>query len=322
MASATGLNQSARQVFDAAEAAALELSIGLHRLPCGAKVLDFGVETRGGLQAGVKLASICMGGLADISISSGDRTVWRGPWVRVATDYPVRACLFGQYAGWPVQSGKFFAMGSGPMRVLRGKEKMLQELDATDTTQCAVGVLECDKLPNCDVATQIAAECGIAPEVLRLAVAPTRSVAGCVQIVARSVETSLHKLHELGFPMTAVKHAYGIAPLPPPTPDFALGIGRTNDAILYGGHVTLWVDADDADVTTVGSKIPSSHSRDFGQPFAEIFKNYDFDFYKVDPGLFSPAEVVIHNLKTGTAWQFGELREDLVSKSFAVEQMS
>jgi methenyltetrahydromethanopterin cyclohydrolase len=322
MAFAEGLNRSALQVFEAARNDAESLSIMSSELGCGAKLLDFGVGVRGGLQAGVRLASICLGGLAEVAISSGDRSVWRGPWVRVATDYPVRACLFGQYAGWPVKVEKFFAMGSGPMRVLRGKEKMLKELSATDSSVSAVGVLECDQLPDCEVARAIAAECGISPEKLNLAIAPTRSVAGCVQVVARSVETSLHKLFELGFPMNAVKHAYGIAPLPPPTPDFAAGIGRTNDAILYGGHVTVWVEADDGQIESIGAKLPSSASRDFGEPFADIFKNYGYDFYKVDPGLFSPAEVAIHNVKTGRAWHFGELREDLVSKSFAVEQMS
>jgi methenyltetrahydromethanopterin cyclohydrolase len=322
MASAEGLNRSSHQVFQSAKQNSESLSIAYSQLPCGAHLLDFGVAVRGGLQAGVQLASICLGGLADIAISSGDRSVWRGPWVRVSTDYPVRACLFGQYAGWPVQVQKFFAMGSGPMRVLRGKEKMLKELGATDSSTCAVGVLECDKLPNCEVASAIAAECHVSPENLHLAIAPTRSLAGCVQVVARSVETSLHKLFELGFPMTSVKHAYGIAPLPPPTPDFAAGIGRTNDAILYGGHVTVWVESEDAEIESIGAKLPSSASRDFGEPFADIFKSYGFDFYKVDPGLFSPAEVAIHNAKTGRAWHFGELREDLLSKSFEVEQMS
>ena len=31
-------------------------------------------------------------------------------------------------AGWPVQCEDFFAMGSGPMRMLRGREPMLEEL--------------------------------------------------------------------------------------------------------------------------------------------------------------------------------------------------
>ncbi|MFO0943091.1 MAG: methenyltetrahydromethanopterin cyclohydrolase [Pirellulales bacterium] len=322
MAFAEGLNRSALEVFERAERDAEKLSILHLELNCGARVLDFGVNVRGGLQAGVQLASICLGGLAEVAISSGDQSVWPGPWIRVATDFPVRSCLFGQYAGWPVSVGKFFAMGSGPMRVLRGREKMLEHLEAHDDSEIAVGVLECDKVPDCEIARQIASECGISPEGLRIAVAPTRSVAGCVQVVARSVETSLHKLYELGFPLSAVKHAYGIAPLPPPAPDFATGIGRANDAILYGGHVTLWVDADDEQIASIGAKVPSSASKDFGAPFAEIFKNYNYDFYKVDPGLFSPAEVALNNLKTGRAFHFGELRDDLISRSFAVEQMS
>lgn len=322
MADAQGLNQSASQVFETVWQRSQSLSVTAMQLPCGARLIDFGVKARGGLQAGQFLASICMGGLAEIAISSGDRSVWRGPWVRVSTDYPVRSCLFAQYAGWPVSVDKFFAMGSGPMRVLRGKEKMLESLQASDHSHVAVGVLECDVLPSCEVATKIASECGVPVEQLLLAVAPTRSIAGCVQVVARSVETSLHKLYELGFPLQSVKHAYGIAPLPPPAPDFATGIGRTNDAILYGGHVTVWVDAQDEQIASVGGKVPSSASRDFGRPFAEIFKSYNYDFYKVDPGLFSPAEVAIHNISTGRAWHFGELREDLVAQSFAVEQMS
>lgn len=321
MASGEGLNLTAHEHFMRAKAEAEQLSIAAERLDCGANLLDFGVNVRGGLAAGLRLASICMGGLAEVAISSGDRSIWRGPWIRVSTDHPVRSCLFGQYAGWPVQHEKFFAMGSGPMRLRRGQEPLLKELSAADSSPLAVGVLECDRLPSDQVAQHIAAQCNVAPDALWLAVAPTRSLAGCIQVVARSVETSLHKLYELGFPLSALKQAFGIAPLAPPTPDFAQAIGRTNDAILYGGHVTLWVDADDQQIEAVGAKVPSSCSRDFGQPFAEIFKRCNYDFYKIDPALFSPAEVAIHNLRTGRGWHFGELREDLVAKSFAVEQM-
>jgi methenyltetrahydromethanopterin cyclohydrolase len=321
MATGEGLNRSALEVFMAAQAESQAIGIAASQLDCGTHVLDFGISVRGGIRAGLRLASICMGGLAEVTVSSGEPAVWRGPWIQVSTDHPVRACLFAQYAGWPVQSGKFFAMGSGPMRVRRGREALLQELQATDTSPIAVGVLECDQIPASDIALEMADQCKVPPDSLWLAVAPTRSVAGCIQVVARSVETSLHKLYELGFPLSAIKHAYGIAPLPTPTPDFALGIGRTNDAILYGGHVTLWVDAEDGEIERVGSQVPSSHSKDFGEPFADIFKRYEYDFYRVDPGLFSPAEIAIHNLRTGRGWHFGELREDLVAKSFAVEQM-
>ena len=122
MAFAEGLNNAAFRVFESAQTEAESLSIAPSQLRCGARLLDFGVEVRGGLQAGVRLASICLGGLAEVAISSGDRSVWRGPWIRVATDYPVRAGRFGQYAGWPGTVEKFFAIGSRPLRCFRCKE--------------------------------------------------------------------------------------------------------------------------------------------------------------------------------------------------------
>lgn len=226
--------------------------------------------------------------------------------------------MFSQYAGWPVQHDKFFAMGSGPMRVRRGREEILEHLDASDPQPLAVGTLECDQLPTCEIASAIAAECDVSESQLWLAVAPTRSVAGCIQVVARSIETALHKMHELGFPLQSVVQGYGTAPLCPPVPDFVAGIGRTNDAILYGGHVSLWVSCDDDQVETVVDQLPSCASSDYGQPFVEIFAKYDHDFYKVDPNLFSPAEIMICNQKTGKVWRRGRMREEIIEKSFAV----
>lgn len=319
MGSAEGLNQAALDVFAKTQARATELRIQATELECGAHVLDFGVHTQGGVDAGLQMASICLSGKAAVSIVNGPNEIWPGPWVQVLSDHPVEACMFSQYAGWPVKSEGFFAMGSGPMRVRRGREEVLKILSAVDSSNAAVGTLECDSLPSCAVAEAIAKECGVAEHAVWLAVAPTRSVAGCVQVVARSVETSLHKLFELGFPLAAVRSAYGYAPLPPPTPNFAKGIGRTNDAILYGGHVTLWVDAEDEQITEIGPKLPSSASSDYGAPFAEVFKRYEYDFYQVDPGLFSPAQVLIVNLRSGRSWKYGSLRADLIAASFATE---
>ena len=228
--------------------------------------------------------------------------------------------MLGQYAGWPVKHDRFFAMASGPMRVRRGREPLLEALDAEDAGSLAVGTLECDMIPGEDVIEKMALECHVQPRDLYLALAPTRSIAGCAQVVARSVETALHKLHELGFPLSGIHSAAGMAPLPPATPDFALGIGRTNDAILYGAQVSLWIDEDDDRIAEAGARLPSVGSPDFGRPFAEIFAGYEFDFYRIDPGLFSPAEVLLMNLRTGRSWRFGGVRPDLIERSFATER--
>ncbi len=287
-----------------------------HSLSNGARVLDFGVKVPGGIEAGLMLARICMSGRANIAIQSSD--VARGPWplVQVSTDDPVHACMASQYAGWPVKLGKFFAMGSGPMRSKRGKEPVLLQLGHSDASLHAVGVLECDTIPDESIAAVVAEECGVAAENTVLCVAPTRSLAGTIQVVARSVETSLHKLFELGFDLNRVVSGVGVAPLPPPALDFVEGIGRTNDAILYGAHVVLWVQGDDQQLQELGPKVPSLASRDYGVPFAETFKKYDYDFYKVDPGLFSPAMITLVNLSTGRSFRYGAIRPDVLSRSF------
>lgn len=319
MISAAGLNQAALAVCNRAVSRAEQLGIRHHQLPCGAHLIDFGVQCHGGLAAGVELARLTLSDMADIALVAGDRHVWAGPWLQVSTERPVQACMFSQYAGWPVKHEKFFAMGSGPMRVHRGREELLKEFAAMDPQSVAVGSLECDQLPDCSTAKSIADECGLQPADLWLAVAPTRSLAGCVQVVARSVETTLHKMHQLHFDLDQVRSAYGLAPVPPPTPDMAAGIGRTNDAILYGSSVTLWLEAEDQEIERIGAKLPSNSSCDFGLPFAQIFKRYEYDFYKVDSGLFSPAAVTLVNLKSGRAWCFGGLRSDLITRSFGVQ---
>ena len=286
------------------------------RLCNGAVILDFGVKTPGGISAGLMLARICMSGRAEISIQPADYSLGPWPLIQVSTDDPIRACMASQYAGWPVKKDKFFAMGSGPMRSKRVKEPVLLSLGVSDSSLHAVGVLECDSLPDESVAELIATECGVAIEDTVICIAPTRSIAGTVQVVARSVETSMHKLFELGFDLNTVLSGHGVAPLPPPALDFVQGIGRTNDAILYGGHVTLWVSAEDEQIRELGPKVPSIASRDFGIPFARTFKKYDYDFYKVDPGLFSPAMITIVNLKTGHSFRFGSLRPDILLQSF------
>lgn len=316
MRSGAGLNRNAMEACQRAVRDANALGILFHQLPCGAQVLDFGVKTRGGIHAGLALAEIAMASRASISVVSGDRHVHSGAWIQVHTEHPVQACMLSQYAGWPVQLEKFFAMGSGPMRVKRGREEVLIELQAGDDEALAVGTLECDKIPDCKIAEMIADQCGVLPSEVWLAVAPTRSIAGCVQVVARSIETCMHKLHSLGFDLDKIHAGYGLAPLCPSTPDFAEGIGRTNDAILYGGNVTLWLDTTDEEIQRIGPSVPSNASKDYGAPFIEIFQRAGYDFYKVDPGLFSPAEVTLINLNSGRSWQYGVPRPDLLAKSF------
>ncbi len=309
------LNQRAAELCQALLVRKTELRAEAQSVS-GATIVDLGVKARGGLEAGLALAEICLAGLGRVQLVPADAAIWNGAAVSVQTDQPVAACIGSQYAGWQIAVGKYFAMGSGPMRALAAKEKLFDELGLHEAGERAVGVLETSKLPTAEVIEHLARECRVTPDHLTLLAARTASQAGTVQVVARSVETALHKLHELKFDLGRIESGWGNAPLPPPAADDLAGIGRTNDAILYGAKVILWVRGDDESVRKIGPQVPSNASSDHGEPFAEIFRRAGHDFYKIDPLLFSPALVTFANLDTGNSFTFGELFPEVIQRSF------
>ena len=312
------LNERANAVADELERNTARLRVSVSKV-AGARVIDCGGAVQGSLAAGLLMARACLADLGEVAYVPCPITEVGGPAVQVTTDDPVRACLASQYAGWQVTAGKFFAMGSGPMRALAAREELFQHIPGKEQASVAVGVLETHKHPTDEVIAAIVAKLPPVAEHLTLLVAPTTSIAGTTQVVARSVETALHKLHELKFDVTQIVSGYGVAPLPPVATDFVHAIGRTNDAILYGGKVTLWVRADDELLAHIGPKVPSAASKDHGAPFAEVFARYNGDFYQIDPLLFSPAEVEFRNLKTGKCHRFGKSELGLLRKSFGLE---
>jgi methenyltetrahydromethanopterin cyclohydrolase len=292
------------------------LRIGVETTAGGTRIIDCGIASPGGLEAGRRLAEICLSGLAKVRLVPSSLENTPGLAVQVVTDAPLAACMASQYAGWQIAAGKFFAMGSGPMRAAAGKEAIFAKIGHQETTDVAVGILETRKSPPDEVCQDLARQCRVAPEKLTLLVAPTASLAGTLQVVARSVETAMHKLFELGFDLSRVESGFGTAPLPPASADDLVAIGRTNDAILYGGDVTLYVRGDDASLEQIGPRVPSGTSSDYGQPFAAIFERYQRDFYKIDPHLFSPARITLSNLDTGHTYVFGRTLPRVIHESF------
>src|SRR5260370_36322252 len=232
-----------------------------------------------------------MGGLGHVDyvpVVVGPDT-WPG--VRVWTDHPAVSCMASQYAGWAIQVGRYFAMGSGPLRAhARVEQELFGKLRYAETARRGVRVFETRSAPTAEVAAWVGEKAGLAPAALTFAVAPTASVAGGVQIAARILETGLHKMDALGFDVKRIVSGIGSAPLPPVAKNDLRAIGRTNDCILYGGPARYTVQADDAELAALVPQIPAAASKDYGTPFYDIFKHYDADFYKIDPLLFSPAE--------------------------------
>jgi len=313
------LNERAWQLCDAMVADAEQLGIRVATLGCGTRIVDCGVAAAGSIEAGRRLAEVCLSGLGDVHVVRSDDEAPTEFEVRVATEEPVAACMASQYAGWEVQGEKFFAMGSGPMRAAAGREDLFNDIGHRERPDCSVGILEGGKLPPENVCFDIAAKCGVAPDRLMLLVARTASPAGTVQIVARSVETALHKLHVLGFNLKRIVRGSGTAPLPPIAENDLKAIGWTNDAILYGANVTLAVGGGLDDLATMGPRVPSCASKDFGRPFSEIFAQYDHDFYRIDPQLFSPAIVAFVDADDPSAepLRFGSAAPAVLTESFA-----
>lgn len=310
------LNDRAWALCQRIENVAERLRVKRHRLEGGGIGWDFGNEVAGGLQAGVYLARVSMSDLAEVQLVADPTVPGTGWSVQVVTDHAVNACMASQYAGWKLSAGNFFAMGSGPMRVAAGNEDLLRDIGAAEEASCAVGVLETAAPPPPEVTQQIAVACNIDPSRLCLLWARTASQAGTVQVVARSVETTLHKLWDLKFDLSRVVSGAGRAPLPPVAKNDLAGIGRTNDAILYGAEVTLWVRGSDDLLSQLIGQVPSSASQDYGRPFADVFAQYDYDFYKIDPHLFSPARVTFVNLETGRVHQAGRVAPEILQRSF------
>jgi methenyltetrahydromethanopterin cyclohydrolase len=286
----------------------------------GETLIDAGAKTIGGLDAGILLAEICLGGLGNVTLGPYSATPKWPFYLTVRSSDPVIACLASQYAGWALSHGEgkgsFFALGSGPGRALAQKEPLFQDLDYKDKADRATLVLEGDKPPPVEVVDKVAQDCGVAPERLTFIYAPTRSLAGSVQIVARVLEVALHKAHELKFPLARVVDGVATAPLSPPHPDFVTAMGRTNDAIIYGGLAHLFVTGPASEARDLAQALPSTNSRDHGRPFAEIFKSFKGDFYKIDPSLFSPAEAIVTALETGETFRAGQISSDLLDVSF------
>jgi methenyltetrahydromethanopterin cyclohydrolase len=310
------MNERARDLADVMVEEAAGLRIASRTLPGGARVIDAGVEVDGGLNAGLLLSEICMGGLGDVDLTSvvlgGEN--WTA--VQVRTDHPAIACMASQYAGWAIQVDKYFAMGSGPLRShARVEKELFEKLHYAEQATCGVLVLEGRQLPTDEVAAYVSKRAGLSPGQLTFVIAPTASLAGGTQISARILETGLHKMETLGFDVRQVVSGVGTAPLAPLSKNDLRGIGRTNDCILYGGQAHYTVKAGDTELADLALKLPASASKDYGVPFYEIFEQYDKDFYKIDPLLFSPAEVWLTSVRSGRTYHAGLVNSDVLRKS-------
>lgn len=310
------MNGLAAEIADSMEEHAELLRVQVHTLANGARVIDAGIQAQGGYDAGLAISEICMGGLGSIAYNPVQIGGEAWPGLTVWTDHPAISCMASQYAGWAISVGKYFAMGSGPLRAAaRVETELFEKLGYEEEAEHGVMVLEGRTLPNEEVAEWVAKKARLSPSQLTFVIAPTASIAGGVQISARILETGLHKMETLGFDVRRIISAMGTAPLPPVAKNDIRAIGRTNDCILYGGQARYTIRAGDAELAELAARVPASASRDYGTPFYDIFQRYEGDFYKIDPLLFSPAEVWLTSAETGRTFHAGSLNPAVLGAS-------
>ena len=302
-----------------------KLRVRVEKLENGCTIVDAGINVPGGLEAGRIIAEICLGGMGMVTLTHSPYTSNWPLTVNVHTGNPVLGCLGSQYAGWSLSHEKYYALGSGPARALATKikdgqqepvEELYKELGYHDEAEATVLVIENDALPPVEIVEKVAKACQVDPAKLTIVVTPTSSLAGGVQVVARVLEVAMHKAHALHFPLENIIDGSGSAPICPPHPDFIKAMGRTNDAILFAGQVHLFVKGSDEAAEKLAQELPSSTSKDYGKPFAEVFKEYKYDFFKVDAMLFSPASVIVTAVESGRSFRAGQLDNALLDQSF------
>ncbi|HUS76692.1 MAG TPA: methenyltetrahydromethanopterin cyclohydrolase [Methanothrix sp.] len=318
-----GINEMGFEVFEEMLDYGDELQIEIYELDNGTVVADAGVKAQGGYGAGVYLSRLCMADLAEIQLAPFDIKGVLLPGVQVATDYPAVSCMASQCAMWQIKADKYFAMGSGPARVLARKTRDLYDkIGFEEFSDVAVIVLESNKLPDEKVSAHIAEKCGIDPADLRIAIAPTDSVAGLVQVSTRVVETGLHKLFTMGFDINTIKSGWGRAPISPITGDATMCMGSSNDAIIYGGETYYTLKYENIEELQQYLKgMPSQASRDWGAPFYKTFKAAGFDFFKVDHNVFAPAKVVMNEIKSRSTFVSGKVNLDVLAESFNLQSL-
>jgi methenyltetrahydromethanopterin cyclohydrolase len=310
------VNELALEIFENLAEYAEEFNAAFHELDNGARIVDCGVSTRGGYAAGRAFTEICMGGLGEVNFRMGQIKEFPVPFIDVFTDFPSISCLGAQKAGWTMKHNNYFAMGSGPARALSLKPKHTYEvIEYEDDFDSAVIALESDHLPNGEVMEKIAEDCQVDVANVCAVVAPTSSIVGSIQVAGRCVETAIYKLNELHFDTRKIISGFGTAPIPPVRgPKLAMGV--TNDATIYHGRIMLTMKA--PDIKDYLDKIPSTKSKGYGKPFNDIFKEAEYDFYKIDTSLFSPAEVIINEVSEGAVYHTGMVNPEVTLKSFGL----
>jgi methenyltetrahydromethanopterin cyclohydrolase len=307
------LNRMATELVDEAIDFAEELTIDVHSLDNEAMVLDFGVEVPGAFEAGLLLAEIQTAGLATVQTRMDEVAGAPLTHVELSTDHPAVALLGSGKAGWELETEQFQGLGSGPARALVAEEEIYHRIGYEDDFEFAVLALEAEQLPDVAVASTVASRADVPESGVFLPTFSTASVTGSVVGATRAAELAVFRLMELGYDPLDVLSVSGSTPVPPVANDESTAMARTNDALAYGGQVHLVVD----ELSEEFENIVSTATREYDEPFVDIFESVDWEYANLPVELFGPAQVTV-DVRGGDTHVFGESNEDVLAESFGL----
>ncbi|UOY09876.1 methenyltetrahydromethanopterin cyclohydrolase [Methanonatronarchaeum sp. AMET6-2] len=264
--------------------------------------------SEGGYDAGALYSMACQGGLATTGFTETEVGDYTLPATQNYTDNPLTACIDCQKAS--VNLGG--AIASGPAKLLLGE----CNTHRTENSDYAVIALETNQTPTKEEINEFASRCGVQNKCLYIITAPTNSQVGAIQISARAIETALFKLDRLDYDLSKIKNAFSVTPIPPTAETQEEAMGRTNDAIIYGGKVHLTTEEYDP----IFEKIPSNQSKNYGKSMIEAYMDADREFHKIDQDFFAPAEITVNSLDDGKLRKHGEINTNKMIDSFGMEE--
>ncbi len=285
-------------------------------------VIDCGVNEKGSWEAGRLFTNILFGGINKVEYGifpyKVDDIHYRS--ILVSSDFVVVQQAGCNISGWELKKGVFAPILAGPGRcVARKKNDWFSKYsDYKDDHYEAIITIESSKMITENEVCDLVEAIGLPAKNIYVLIASSGSLVCSIQVAGRIIEQTLHRLKDEGFDLDYIVEAHGFALIPPVVKDDLLAMGRLNDVLIYGGQATFTVNCDDIEIEKIIDKIPSSSSKSYGKPFKEIYEKNGCNFFNVPMNLYSPAQVVIINERTGSIFNRGKINVELLEKSFSI----
>lgn len=300
---------------------AWDYSLNVKILPCGATLIDAGVEAEGTYEAGRIITEICHGGLCRASLSLANMDGIVLPQITVESFHPTLSAYDIQ-AGYAVEG----EIVSGPINMYLKKDALrYKKLSNIDKTTVGIAIIQSNDIPANEWVLSLSEQSHFHPKDLCLIVMPMQSVVSATQIAGRMNEDVIFSLeNSIGYNSLKVKHIIGNAPICPVAKrDSKKRKAYPDDFLHYGAAVFLTLDVNpDEDLQKLAEALCFQSTPIYGEFFSDILGKAKGNFMDI-PGLRDinkVAQATINDFNTGRVYQAGNknialLRELLSSIS-------